>query len=248
MHVARTMRLAIAAFAVVQAACLCATAQEAKPSARVLLDRVVAVVNNRAILASDVEREMRLSVIEPRRSNETPDPRSALDRLVSRSLIQQQMGQEEAAVAPNDDEVQARIAEIRKQLPACAGAHCESEEGWHSFLSTNRLTTGEVERYMRLRLEFLGFIEDRFQSGIRISQEEIEAYYKTTFLPQYPKDQKAPSLESVSKSIEEILLQEQVNKLFSAWLDNLRKQGDVQILDPALELPDGQAANGGGGA
>jgi hypothetical protein len=190
---------------------------------------------------------MRLSALEPRRSGEVPDARSTLDRLISRSLIQQQMGhEEETANAPTNDEVQARIAEIRKELPACARANCATDEGWNSFLAASHISVGEVESYLRLRLQFLGFIEDRFRSGIQISQEEIQTYYTNTLVPQYAKDQKPPALESVSKRIEEILLQEQVNKLFSAWLDNLRKQGDVQILDPALELPANQAAAGGG--
>jgi hypothetical protein len=247
MRAARTIRLAMATLSVLNAACLCISAQEAKPSAtRVLLDRVVAVVNNEAILASDVERAMRLSALEPRRSDETPDPRNTLNRLISRSLIQQQMGhEEEEADAPTDDEVQARIAEIRSQLPACVRAKCSTDEGWRSFLAGNQLTIGEVEAYLRLRLQFLAFIENRFRSGVQISQEEIQSYYTNTLLPQYAKDQKPPALEDVSKRIEEILLQEQVNKLFSTWLENLRKQGDVQIVDPSLELPVSEANPGG---
>jgi hypothetical protein len=223
--------------------CLCRS-QETKP-AGVLLDRVVAVVNNQAILASDVERSMRLSVLEPRRRNETPDPRITLDRLISRSLIQQQMGHEEETVVPTDDAVQAMIKEIRTQLPACAQANCATDEGWQSFLATNHLTMAEAQTYLRTRLQFLGFIETRFRSGIHISPEEIQTYYTGTFVPQFSKDQKPPALESVSKRIEEILLQEQVSKLFSAWLDNLRKQGDVQIVDPALELPASAGGQGG---
>ena len=246
MHAARTIRRALGTAVLLCGACLCARAQEAKP-VRVLLDRVVAVVNNRAILASDVERAMRLSVLEPRRNGEVPDQRSTLDRLISRSLIQQQMGhEEEEAVAPTDDDVQARIAEIRKELPACVRANCTTDEGWNAFLAANHISMGEVESYLRLRLQFLNFIENRFRSGIRISQEDIQSYYDNSLKPQYAKDKLAPALEGVSKRIEEILLQDQVNKLFSAWLDNLRKQGDVQIVDPSLEMPANQAADGGG--
>jgi peptidyl-prolyl cis-trans isomerase SurA len=221
-------------------------AQEPPTAGRVLLDRVVAIVNNNAILASDVDREMRLSMLEPRRNNEAPDRRNTLNRLIGRTLIQQQIRREEEdTVTPSDEDVQARIAILRAQLPECVRDHCTTDEGWRTFLAENRLTTNEVERYIRLRLQFLSFIETRFRQGIRISPEEIEAYYNSTLLPQYPAGQTAPSLESVSSRIEEILLQEQVNKLFSAWLDNLRKQGEVQILDPALEMP---GVQGGGSA
>jgi hypothetical protein len=45
----------------------------------------------------------------------------------------------------------------------------------------------------------------------------------------------------VAPRIEEILLQQQVNTLFDDWLANLRKEGDVEVLDPSLldpSLPD----------
>ncbi len=100
-----------------------------------------------------------------------------------------------------------------------------------TFLAANRLTEGRWRATCACGFRFSCFIENRFRQGIRISPEDIEAYYNDTLVPQYPKDQMPPSLESVSQRIEEILLQEQVNKLFTAWLDNLRKQGDVQILD-----------------
>jgi hypothetical protein len=41
-------------------------------------------------------------------------------------------------------------------------------------------------------------------------------------------------LEKVSPRIEEILLQQRVNLLFEDWLKNLRKQGDVEVLDATL--------------
>jgi len=36
--------------------------------------------------------------------------------------------------------------------------------------------------------------------------------------------------------------------LFSDWLKNLRKQGNVEILDPAFETPETQGGAGKGGA
>jgi hypothetical protein len=87
-------------------------------------------------------------------------------------------------------------------------------------------------------MEILSFIELRFQQGIRITPDEIETYYAGTLLPQYPAGEKPPPLQQVSSRIEEILLQQRVNVLFDNWLSNLRKQGQVQVLDPALETAD----------
>jgi hypothetical protein len=52
----------------------------------------------------------------------------------------------------------------------------------------------------------------------------------------------------VAPRIEEILLERHVNVLFDDWLNNLRKQGDVEVLDPSFESPETQRGTGKGGA
>ncbi len=202
----------------------------------VVLDKVVAVVNNQAILESDVDEEMRLAVLDPGRAGLGDlTPKLALDHLISRVLIQQQIRQEDLqAMEPSQTEVDARLAEIRKELPTCVRLNCASEEGWKEFLAARELTPQRVETYLRNRLEILDFIEQRFRQGIRITPEEIQSYYQDTLLPQYAAGEPAPPLDKVAPRIQEILLERQVNVLFDDWLDKLRKQGDVEVLDPAL--------------
>ncbi len=223
-----------------------AFAQAQADQQAVVLDRVVAVVNRRVILASDVEDEMRLSVLEPNRTGEEkPTRQHALEQLISRALIEQQIRQEDAQAAePPPQEVAARLHEIRTELPACVRANCASDEGWNAFLAGHGLTPQRVETYMRHRLEILRFIEQRFRQGIQISQQQIAAYYTDTLLPQYAPGEPTPKLEQVAPRIQEILLEQQVNVLFDDWLANLRKQGDVEILDPALETAASDSTDG----
>jgi parvulin-like peptidyl-prolyl isomerase len=224
-------------------------AQSTSPSSAVVLDRVVAVVNNQTILASDVDDEMRLAVLDPGRAGlGVLTPQRALEQLISRALIQQQIRKEELQAAePLQSEVDARLAEIRKDLPACVRQNCASEQGWKAFLAAHGLTLERVESYLRYRIQILRFIELRFRQGIRISEQEIETYYRETLLPQYAAGDALPPLEKVAPRIEEILLERQVNVLFDDWLRNLYKQGDVEVLDPALEAaePPGGAKKGG---
>ena len=211
----------------------------------VVLDSVVAIVNRHVILSSDIEEEIRLSVLDPARAGQGDlTPRRALDQLISQALIQQQIRREDAqAVEPSDAEVNARLTEIRKELPACVHQNCASDAGWKAFLAAHDLTPERVDAYLRFRLEILSFIEQRFRPGIRITPQEIETYYRNTLLPQYRAGEAIPTLERVSPRIEEILLQQQVNLLFDEWLTNLRKQGDVEVLDPALEAADPPATS-----
>ena len=207
-----------------------------------VVDRVVAVVNNQAILWSDIASEQRFAILDPKVARQIT-PQSALERLISRTLIQQQIRQEDLETAqPGNEDVEARLHELRTELPACVAMNCATDAGWQKFLTTNNLTARQVEDYLRLRLEMLRFIEIRFRQGIRISPEETEAYYRDKLVPQYPKGASIPPLSEVAPRIEEILLEEQVNTYFTAWLDNLRKQGDVEVLDPTLESGTDSAA------
>lgn len=212
-----------------------------------VLDRVVAVVNNHAILSSDIADSLRYSILDPAPGNGRPlTPRRALQQLISRSLIQQQIRTEDVSASQlTEKQVDARIMQIRRDLPVCVRENCASDAGWSAFLIAHGLTNAEVQQYIRLRMEILGFIETRFRQGIRISDEDTEAYYREKLLPQYAKGAKAPPLAEVAPRIQEILLQQQVTALFTSWLDSLRKQGDVEVLDPALESP-ADAADGSG--
>ncbi|HUB52738.1 MAG TPA: hypothetical protein VL986_11340 [Terracidiphilus sp.] len=220
---------------------------EAALSAPVVLDRVVAVVNQRVILASDLDDEVRLSVLDPGSAGLSPlTRRKALEQLISRSLIEQQIRQEdEQSVEPTQVEIDARLAELRKELPICVHQQCATDASWQQMLAAHNLTPQRVVAYLRYRLEILRFIEQRFRSGIRISPEQVADYYNKTLLPQYRAGDTVPTLQQVAPRIEEILLEQQVNVLFDNWLTNLRQQGDVEILDPALEMQ-GQSNAGGG--
>jgi len=224
-----------------------APAGPAAQSAPVVLDRVVAFVNQHVILASDLDEEIELSVLNAGNVGQGELTRqAALEQIISRSLIEQQIRQEDAQAAePPQSEVDARLAELRKELPACVRLNCATDAGWKEFLAVHNLTPDRVVAYLRYRLEILRFIEMRFRQGIGISQEEIAQYYNKTLLPQYKPGEPIPSLEQVAPRIQEILLEQQVNVLFDNWLANLRQQGDVEILDPALEMP-GKTGSGGG--
>ena len=214
-------------------------AQATPDSSTVVLDHVVAVVNNQAILSSDIDAEIRLSVLDPGRGGlGALTSTRALDQLIGRALIQQQMHQEDTQAAePTQAELDSRLSYIRKEIPACVRQNCASDAGWKAFLATHGLTQDGVETYLRYRVEILRFIEQRFRQGISILPQDIENYYRVTLVPQYAKGETVPPLDQVSSRIEEILLQQRVNALFDDWLSNLRKQGDIEVLDPALEAP-----------
>ena len=241
-----SLALCVTVAALAQGSAAQGPAQAPPPAASVVIDRVVAVVNNQAILASDLDEEIRLSVLDPGQVGLGVLTRKrALEQLIGRALIQQQIREEdERAADPSQAEVDARLAEIRKEVPACIHENCATEAGWKAFLVAHGLTPERVQIYLRYRVQILRFIERRFRQGIQISPQEVESYYRVTLLPQYTPGEVIPALDQVAPRIQEILLQQQVNVLFNDWLKNLRKQGEVEVLDPALETPEPQSDQG----
>ncbi|MEZ2346776.1 peptidylprolyl isomerase [Terriglobus sp. RCC_193] len=203
-----------------------------------VIDRIVAIVNGDLVLESDVEEEERFSKLYPYEEDETkPAREQAITRLIDRTLVLQQLGGF-PPVAISDDEVDKEEADLRKDLPACAHADCTSDAGWKKFLEKSGFTEEELHDRLKLRAQVVHFIEQRFRSGIRIGDQQIEDYYNNTLLPQYAKQKAtAPPLDSIRDRIKEILLQEQVSALLDAWLKTLRDSGHVRMMQPNEEAP-----------
>jgi peptidyl-prolyl cis-trans isomerase SurA len=203
----------------------------------VVLDRLVAVVNGDVILESDVDEERRFEEIQPYRAAADSTRARIIERLVDRALIlQQAVLQPEDAVS--DQELNTQLATLRKDIPACKQYHCETDEGWKKFLGDHGFTVEEFSSRWRQRMQLLKFIEVRFRNGVKIKDDEVQAYYEKTLLPEYAKRKATPPpLEAVKKRIEEILLQQQVGALLEDWLKSLRAQGSVRIMVPGEVAP-----------
>ena len=203
----------------------------AQDAGAVPLDRVVAIVNGDLILESDVDEERRFVVFQPYSEPTGSFSRAqAIERLIDRTLILQQ-AREQPRKPITDAEVQANLADLRKDILACKQYKCETPEGWQRFLKDNGFTEEELIHHWRDRMETLQFVEDRFRMGIRISDQEVKGYYTKTLLPQYAERKAtAPGIDSISDRIREILLQQQVSKLLDDWLKALRASGEVRMV------------------
>ena len=199
-----------------------------------LLDRAVAVINGNVILASDLREEQRFAVFEPLTAPGGEfTPMEAMEHIVNRTLLLNQMEEQELAPPPSDQAVDEQIAYLRKHLPACAGQNCETEEGWQRFLAARGFTEADLHTRWKERMRVLEFVGVRFRTGIRITKPEIETYYKEKLVPVFEaRKLTPPPLAQVSDRIDEVLLQQHVNVLLGDYLRSLKDAGSVQILDP----------------
>jgi peptidyl-prolyl cis-trans isomerase SurA len=201
-----------------------------------VLDRVVAVVNDNVILESDVDEERRFEEIQPYRGAPEFSRDKIIERLVDRTLILQQ-AELEPEIAVTDAELDAQLTRLRNDIPVCKQYHCDTDAGWKQYLGDHGFTADEMAELWRKRMELLRFIEIRFRNGIHITDAEIKTYYEQTMLPEYAKrNVTAPKLDTLSKRVEEVLLQKRVGDLLEDWLKSLRAQGDVRMMTPGGEV------------
>jgi hypothetical protein len=204
---------------------------------QVILDRVVAIVNGDLILESDVDAEERFAAFQPFSEPKPVSREELVDRLIDRSVILQQMALQPQMPIP-DVRVDGELTTLRKSIPKCAAYHCETDAGWEKFVADQGFTMDELRERWRQRMQVLEFIEYRFRMGIRIEQADIDDYYKNTMVPVYASEKVTPPAEAtIADRIQEILLQQQVNKLLDDWLTALRAQGSVRIMKPGEEAP-----------
>ncbi len=207
-----------------------------------VVDRIVATVNGRVILQSDWDEALCYEALVSNRELDQftdDDRRAVLDRLIDQELLREQMKSADFRHA-TDAEVQARMAEARKQYPQAA-----TDEGWHSLLATYHISEKDLFSRMRQQIDVMRLVDARLRPAVQIDSKSIEAYYRDQFAPKL-KEAGAPDvpLDEVSAKIRELLTEQKVSQMLVSWLQTLRSEVNVHIptmnplsSDPGVQSP-----------
>jgi peptidyl-prolyl cis-trans isomerase SurA len=191
-----------------------------------VVDRMVAVVNKRVILESELDQTVRLEFLmagKPLDKATEADRMATLDRLIDRSLLDQQAVRTEM-LDPEPQELADKVTEIRRQLPGA-----RTEEGWHNILNDYGLTQQDVEENLKSQMRILRLIDMRFRGLVRVDPSAIETYYNQKLLPQLKaQGSAAPPLNEVSQKIEQILVEQGIDEMLARWMDTLRGQAHIE--------------------
>jgi peptidyl-prolyl cis-trans isomerase SurA len=203
-----------------------------------VLDRIVATVNGHIILQSDWGDALRYEAFIGGRALSQftlQDRKAALDHLIDQELLREQIIASDFQHA-TEREVAARIQEIRKQY-----AGTETDRGWHDALTRCGLAEDELKARIALQLDLMRLVDTRLRPSVSIDSKSIESYYNQELLPQLRQSgEKAVSLAEVSTRIKELLTQQKVDQLLTAWLQNLRSGSEIRT-EPTVPDSGGQA-------
>lgn len=193
---------------------------------QVVVDRVVAVVNDRVITLSDWRTEESYeAMLQGRPPDKVELSEDSLSRLMDRMLVLQQFKTLNfQGISP--EQVDKDMKEVRSQIQGA-----ETDEGWNHLLASYGLTAGVVRQLVEEQFNYLRFIEARFRPSVQVPDAEVESYYRNQFLPQLERHgvdaSKAPPLSDVRGKIERILSEGKIDELLDSWLQNLRSRGNV---------------------
>ena len=194
-----------------------------------IIDGIVAKVNKTAILLSDWDEAIRYEAFvdgKPLNKLTDEDHKATLDRLIDQELLRQQLVN---GIHVRADKVEAKVAEVRKLYPGA-----ETEAGWKAVLQRYGLTEAQLKEHMKVQIAVLRMVDERLRPGVQVDPHSVETYYREKFLPELrQKGAQDVPLASVAPKIQEVLAQERVDELLTAWLRNLRAQSEIQMGTPA---------------
>src|ERR1700761_4857273 len=125
-----------------------------------VVDRMVAAVNKRVILESQLDEATRVDCLlqdKPVEQRTYADNVAALDRLIDQSLIDQQIMEPEM-LDPLPSELAVEMKQVREGIPGAA-----DDNHWKAILARYGLTQQDVENYLISRLRILKFVDLRFR-------------------------------------------------------------------------------------
>jgi len=189
-----------------------------------IVDRVAAIVNDEVITLSDLEWAIgykRLPI---------PEDLIARDALLQETLnqlVEQNLIATEASATPGLDvslpEIERRIEAYKDQFTSVAD--------FERHLTQLGMLDNDLHDLVRRQLTVLLFVKLRFEPFVVILPDQIEAFYRTRFLPQLGvPEEVAPPLSLVEEQIRQILQVEMTTQDLDQWMVNARRRARIKQL------------------
>jgi peptidyl-prolyl cis-trans isomerase SurA len=197
-----------------------------------MIDRLLVAVNGKVItegdlrLANSLNKVLMLGKVAGGLKEE-----DEIQRLVDLELLRQEL-ESFSDVTGVEEQVEAQIKELENAYA--------QKGGLASILQKLGLQESELKVYLRLQVSILKLIDFRFRPFVGVTEDEIEQYYRTKFVPQVQASgASVPALEAVSSKIKTILIEEKVDSALNQWLQDSRRRSKIEYFDKGELQPGG---------
>lgn len=186
-----------------------------------LADRVVAVVDDDPILASEIGQIIALDIVE-REEDEDDESyeRRVLDMLIEQKLRFHEVDRFGFAEVP----VEAVQDELERIEQSIGG-----KEALDRRLQEAGLTRQDLRQIVARQVMVLIYVEERLGARVFVGLEDIRQYYDEVLVPQLQQQAKVvPPLPEVRESIRALLREQRMNEEFEKWTMELRSAADIE--------------------
>jgi len=186
---------------------------------REVVDRIVAVVNDEIITLTDVNIIQKFGLFEDLEKSQDADKQTQiLSRLINQKLVIQLASER---IMIDKKELEASLSDfVQKTDPDLAG----------TALLQFGLDWDDLKSYFREKLLFQKIVSQRFNRGVIVSIEEIERYYEQVYVPSQRGKKLSPQpMIEVLDQIEGELQREKIEDQVQEWIDNLKREANIQI-------------------
>ncbi len=217
------MRMAASARGIIL---LLVTQWQGGPAAAEIIDKVVAVVGEGVITASEVEEQLRLQAL----FNQVPvdlskeKRRDTLTNLIDIRLVEREVIAKKFPAVTADD-LAEEFAVLERRITR-NGVVFDQE------LESHRFTRKDVEQFLVRQANFERFVSFRFKTGMQVSPKAVRAYYEESFLPEVQRLQaEVPRLEEIYDEMAALVMDQRADSMLDVWLKETHARTRVVIME-----------------
>lgn len=191
------------------------------PAPSRLVDRILAVVDDDPILASDVARAIQLGLAEPKRETESDDTYRAriLEAMIDQRLRQHEVERFGLVRVPVE-EIEREAELVRSEFP--------TEEAYRAALEIAQLDEAGLKQLVARKLALDRYVNERLGAKVFVSRDEAKRTYEESWAPSRRAQGLAvPPFEDV---VEQVRAEERTNRMneeIARWTDELRERADI---------------------
>lgn len=182
------------------------------------IDRIIAVVNDQVITLTDIRIVKAFGFYEEEiKGLKTGVPFFILERLIDQKLAIQ-LSSEEVKI---DKEVEAYLKNMSEKI---------GDERVQKTLAEYGFDLDGLREYIYEKILFQKLISRKFGQSVVVTLDEIENYYKGTYVPiQKEKGLEPQPMIELLHEIESTIRENKIKKHVEDWINKLKSQADIQI-------------------
>lgn len=184
------------------------------------VERVVALVNGVAVLQSDVELAMAARLVPGREG----EGEQAYRKAVAEALVQLELRWQDLESSGAAEQLHPDLAAAWAKVVRAAGGEAELAQR----LAALGLPESLLRELVRRAAVVEAYVARRFAPFARVSEDEIEKYFRDELAPQLrARGQAIPDLAAVRATVEAILRERKLAAEVESWTAELEARGEV---------------------